>query len=65
MTVGNQCEACVHVAKRHGPKDEMANRVCLRMGCLILDFCGANCGGAYYEEHTDNVEQVAVLEVEV
>ncbi|MEG1246499.1 hypothetical protein [Gordonibacter sp.] len=43
----------------------MANRVCLRMGCLILDFCGANCGGAYYEEHTDNVEQVAVLEVEV
>lgn len=37
----------------------MANRVCLYMGCLIIDYADGNCGGLYYEERTDSVEEIA------
>ena len=53
------CGTCAHCAKRHGPRDAMANRVCLRMGCLIIDDDDGNCGGLYYVERADSVEQVA------
>lgn len=42
----------------------MANRVCLRMGCLIIDDADGNCGGLYYEERADSVEHVRAARIE-
>lgn len=53
------CDTCAHCAKRHGLRDVIANRVCMYMGCLIIDECGANCGGMYYEKRIYSTNRFA------
>ena len=59
------CETCEHSCNTHfvkgrGPSNT-ANHICLVLGSLIPDWWyedNPNCGGGYWSERTDSLEQI-------
>ena len=62
-TCGTCKHSCnTHLVKGRGPSNA-ANHVCLVLGSLIPDWWyedNPNCGGSYWSERTDSLEQVTL-----